>query len=82
MWIGIFQMIWFLLIMVFNLFMLLLALICIPLIVCGITGARNCRRWLVVPFILFEFIYIVTVIILVVFDPVPFLIAVAVLFIL
>jgi hypothetical protein len=82
MWLGIFQTIWFILFMLFDFFILLIAVVCIPLIMCGVYGARNCRRWYVVPFIVNEFIYMGAAVVLCVFSPAPFIIAITILWIL
>jgi hypothetical protein len=43
-WLGTFQLVWFLLFMLFSIIMLLGAVVCVPLICCGIYGVKNCRK--------------------------------------
>lgn len=69
MWIAIFQLIWVLLFMIISPIILLAAIILVPMILCGLYGARLVNRCLVIPFLVFEFLYMAGMIVTVVLDP-------------
>ena len=69
MWIAIFQLVWVLLFMIISIYILLAAIVLVPLILCGLYGARTVNRCLVIPFLVFEFLYMAGMIVTIVFDP-------------
>ena len=55
--------------MIISIYILLAAIVLVPLILCGLYGARTVNRCLVIPFLVFEFLYMAGMIVTIVFDP-------------